>query len=151
MALKCATGLSVLLGLLLIGLAGCGGGGENTEPPPASGAGAPNAPRLLTDPKSEGEFVFHAELSPETFGPVTLDGRYEVRFAQYAPEDADMDFSTRTLFMAKLVKVSGTGPEEVPLFQDAARSGRIVVTADGSYEIDVSFGDFPFVIRLTPV
>jgi hypothetical protein len=106
---------------------------------------------LLTDPKSRGEFLFEADLSPETFGPVALKGRYKVRFAQYAPEDAQMDFSTQTVFMAKLIKVSGKGPKEIPLFQDAARSGQTQVAVDGSYEVDVSFGDFPFVIRLTPV
>jgi len=138
-----------VLGLLLIGRAGCGGG-DSTEPPPAAGPGAPNAPRLLTNAKSPGEFLFQADLSPETFGPVPLKGRYKVRFAQYAPEDAHMDFSTQTVFMAKLIKVAGKGPKEIPLFQDAARSGQTQVTVDGSYKVDVSFGDFPFVIRLTP-
>ncbi|HMT04806.1 MAG TPA: hypothetical protein PKD76_04600 [Solirubrobacterales bacterium] len=61
-----------------------------------------------------------------------------------------MDFSTKTIFVATLVKVSGSGPGEIPLFQEAARSGQTRVTADGSYEVDVSFGDFPFVIRFTP-
>lgn len=150
MARRYATGLSTFLALALIGLTGCGSAGESTEPPPPAGVDAPNAPRLLVDPKSPGEFVFHADLSPESFGPVALKGSYEVRFAQYAPEDSDVDFSTQTIFVAKLIKVSGTGPEEVPLFQNAARSGKTHVTVDGSYEVDVSFGDFPFVIRLTP-
>ncbi len=143
----CVAMLSSFLGIALIS---CGSTGSTPEPPPAAGVDSPNAPSLLTDSKSAGEFVFRADLSPETFGPVTLDGRYIVRFAQYAPEDAEMDFSTKTIFVATLVKVSGSGPGEIPLFQEAARSGQTRVTADGSYEVDVSFGDFPFVIRFTP-
>lgn len=141
---------SAILCLALIGLAGCGGTEKGSEPPPAAGPDAANAPRLLTEQESAGELVFHAELSPESFGPVALDGRYEVRFAQYAPEDPSLDFSTQTVFEAKLIKASGQGPEEIPLFLDAARSGRTRVTAHGRYLVEVSFGDFPFVIRLTP-
>jgi hypothetical protein len=150
MAFRTATGLTALLALVLIGLAGCGGSGSDTEPPPAAGINAPNAPSLLTDSKAPGEFVFQAGYSPRTFGPVTLKGRYLVRFAQYAPEDAHMDFSQQTVFMAKLIKVTGKGPSEVPLFLKAARSGQTRVMVDGSYKVDVSFGDFPFVVRLTP-
>lgn len=144
------TSLSIPLVLALIGLAGCGGAGTNPEPPPAAGIDAPNAPRLLTEPKSRGELLFQADLSPASFGPAVLKGSYRVRFAQYAPEDAGMDFSSRTVFVAKLIRISGTGPTEIPLFQNAARSGRTRVTVEGRYKIDVSFGDFPFVIRLTP-
>lgn len=151
MARKSVIRLLSLFALLLVGLAGCGGSGESSEPPPAAGIDAPNAPQLLTDPEAPGEFLFHADFSPQTFGPVTLDGGYTVRFVQYAPEDAEMDFSSQTLFMASLVKVSGKGPKEIPLFQDAARSGQTRVSAEGTYELEVSFGDFPFVIRFTPV
>lgn len=142
-------GPSIFLGLLLIGLSGCGGG-SSPQPPPPAGADSPNAPRLLTDAASSGEHVFSADLSPKSFGPVTLNGSYTVRFAQYAPEDADMDFSTKTVFMAKLIKVSGPGPKEVPLFLEAARAGRTQVTVEGNYRVEVTFGDFPFVVRLTP-
>jgi len=150
MTSKIAARLSTALCLALIGLAGCGGADEGAEPPPAPGPDAANAPRLLTDEKTAGELVFQAELSPESFGPVALDGRYEVRFAQYAPEDPNVDFGAQTVFAAKLIRVSGQGPKEIPLFQDAAESGRTRVTARGRYLVDVSFGDFPFVIRLTP-
>lgn len=149
MTLRRTTMFTTLLGLVVCGLIGCGGG-DSAEPPPAAGADAPNAPRLLTDPRSPGEFLFQADLSPATFGPVPLKGRYTVRFAQYAPEDANTDFRTKTVFVAKLVKVAGKGPEEVALFQDAAGSGQTRVRLDGSYEVEVSFGDFPFVVRLTP-
>jgi hypothetical protein len=39
----------------------------------------------------------------------------------------------------------------VRLFRAAARTGRREVTLRGRYFIDVSFGDFPYAIRLTPV
>ena len=37
------------------------------------------------------------------------------------------------------------------LFRAAARTGRRTVTLHGRFYLDVSFGDFPYAIRLTPV
>lgn len=149
MTRKSVINILAALGVALVSLTGCGGG-QDTEPSPPAGATPANAPRLLTDETSAGELLFHADLSPESFGPVALDGEYEVRFAQYAPEDPTVDFSTQTVFEAKLLRVSGPGPKQIALFLDAARSGRTMVTANGRYMVDVSFGDFPFVIRITP-
>jgi hypothetical protein len=39
----------------------------------------------------------------------------------------------------------------VPLFREAARTGRHEVRLRGRYTLDVSFGDYPYAIRITPV
>jgi hypothetical protein len=82
---------------------------------------------------------------------VTLRGRYVVRFEQIAPEDPRLDFATQTAFVAALDrKAEQAGPGSVRLFRTAARTGRREMRLSGRYFIDVSFGDFPYAIRLTP-
>ena len=80
-------------------------------------------------------------------GPFTLHGRYVARFEQYAPEDPKLDFGGETPFVAALVRGRDTRKK---LFRAAKAGGRTTITADGAWQIDVSFGDYPYVIRLTP-
>ncbi|MGH2901235.1 MAG: hypothetical protein ACRDMZ_21340, partial [Solirubrobacteraceae bacterium] len=82
--------------------------------------------------------------------PYAFDGRYLVRFEQYAPEDAALDFGGQTPFTAALRVRPGGGRGATALFQSARASGRRALTVRGRYVIDVSFGDFPYVIRFTP-
>lgn len=134
--------------LALVGVAGCGG--EQEEPPPAPGPDAPNAPALLTEPETDGEYLFSAGRSPRTFGPRPFKGRYSVRFAQYAPENPNVNFGDHIPFVAKILRVSGSGPPVRRLFREASKSGQTEVELDGRYVIEVSFGDFPFAVRFTP-
>ncbi len=85
-----------------------------------------------------------------THGPLTLDGRYLVRFEQFAPENRNLDFSGQTPFTAALQRRAGDERGAVKLFGEAARSGRRELRIDGRYVLDVSFGDFPYAVRFTP-
>lgn len=106
---------------------------------------------LLRTPEQPGEVIVHGEASPADHGPFTLHGRYVARFEQYAPEDPGLDFAGETPFVARLVRPSGHGPgTRLRLFRTAAGRGRASVSATGSWRIEVAFGDFPYVIRLTP-
>jgi len=98
-----------------------------------------------------GEVIVRGEASPASHGPFRFDGRYTVRFEQIAPEDPGMDFAAQTPFVAsadRRAEVEDGG--SVRLFRDAARAGETEVTLHGRLYIDVSFGDFPYAIRLTP-
>lgn len=130
-------------------VAGCGGGDGSDRSQTAS-AGEAAIPALASRPPADGEIVVRGESSPRFHGPYTFDGRYVVRFEQYAPEDADLDFSVQTPFTAALQRREGdpTGGKE--LFVEAKRSGRRERTIRGRYFVEVSFGDFPYVIRVTP-
>jgi hypothetical protein len=126
-------------------LAGCGGdaGDGRALPPP------PGAARLalLDAPRLPDEVVVRGEASPREHGPFRLDGRYVVRFEQAAPEDPELDFTTQTSFAAALRR----GKAAVPLFREAARTGRREVRLRGRYTLEVTFGDYPYAIRITPV
>jgi hypothetical protein len=139
--------LAVLLGLAV--LAGCGGGIEApTPPPPASKAKV----ALLRAPTRPGEVVVRADLSPVSKGPFAFDGRYVVRFEQFAPEDPNVDFTDQTSFVADLdrhAEIPGKG--SIHLFDASQRTGRRTLTLHGRLYVDVTFGDFPFAIRFTPV
>jgi hypothetical protein len=134
--------------LALAALAGCGGATDSpTPPPPASKARV----ALLQAPKRPGEVIVRGEGSPESHGPYAFDGRYLVRFQQFAPEDPNMDFAGQTAFVATLdrqAEVEGSGT--VRLFHAARRTGRRTVTLQGRLYVDVSFGDFPYALRFTP-
>jgi hypothetical protein len=139
--------LSLLAALVL--LAGCGG--DTTKPtPPPNPAKAKVA--LLQAPKRPGEVLIRGDLTPASHGPYVFDGRYVARFQQFAPEDPNVDFTDQTAFVATLDK---RAEEEragtVKLFRTAARTGRKTLALHGRYYVDVSFGDFPYAIRLTPV
>lgn len=133
--------------LLLAALIGCGSDAR----PDATGATTTTpAPALATRPAATGEIVVRAESSPATHGPYALDGRYLVRFEQYAPEDSALDFTGQTPFTATLTTREGDPRGAIELFGAARRDGRRELEIRGRYYVDVSFGDFPYVIRFTP-
>ena len=140
----------VLLVAAVAGATACGDGGStggrsSAAPPPARFA-------LAHAPKRPGEILVQAQTSPASHGPFAVDGRYVARFEQVAPEDPKLDFSTQTPFIATADrKPQQEGAGTVRLFRAAARTGRRTVTLHGRVYIDVSFGDFPYAIRLTPV
>ena len=137
-----------LLLVALTALAGCGGASDSpTPPPPASEAKV----ALLQAPKRPGEVIVRGDGSPESHGPFAFDGRYLVRFQQFAPEDPNMDFAGQTAFVATLDRQAEIeGPGTVKLFRAARRTGRRTVTLHGRLYVDVSFGDFPYAIRFSP-
>lgn len=97
-----------------------------------------------------GEIVVRGEASPATHGPYAFSGRYLVRFEQYAPEDATLDFASQTPFSAALTAGRGDPRGAIKLFEAAAATGRREMTIDGRYFLSIDFGDFPFVLRFTP-
>jgi hypothetical protein len=129
-------------------LAGCGSDGGSSSTATTTAAAAP--PALARRPPAPDEIVVRGEASPATQGPYTFDGRYLVRFQQYAPEDPKLDFASQTPFTASLVRREGVRSDAVKLFEAAAPSGRRELTLRGRHLVDVSFGDFPYVLRFTP-
>jgi hypothetical protein len=128
---------------------GCGGQ-RGVTAPPAAGPQAPGAPDLLKQRVQPGEVLVDAVFSPQREGPFHLKGRYLVRFAQYAPEAPRMSFGDQTPFVAYL---AGTTPraKKIALFHEAAARGQRTMSLNGRYFVEVAFGDFPFVLRFTPV
>jgi hypothetical protein len=134
--------------LLAAGAAGCGATASQ-RPSGAPPADPPSArPALLTAPRQPGEVVVAADTSPVTAGPHAFHGSYRVRFEQYAPEDPAMDFAAQTTFVADLERTPGM--PAIHLFRASAAKGERRLRLDGRLYVDVSFGDFPFVIRFTP-
>jgi hypothetical protein len=131
--------------------AACGGGAAGGGGP--AGTAPPKAqPTLARTPAGPGEILVRGDASPAAHGPFALRGRYTVRFEQIAPEDPELDFATQTAFVATLDRRAEIQDSaSVRLFRAAARTGRREVTLHGRYFLDVSFGDFPYAIRLTPV
>jgi hypothetical protein len=130
-------------------LAGCGSeAATRTKPPdPAKAKVA-----LLQAPKRAGEIIVRGDLSPASHGPYAFDGRYVVRFEQFAPEDPNVDFTAQTAFVATLDRnAEQDGPGSVRLFRAARRTGRTTLALHGRLFVDVSFGDFPYAIRITPL
>jgi hypothetical protein len=139
--------------LAAVTVAACGGrSGADGAPVPRAGLDAEAArPALAAAPRRPGEILVLGEASPVTHGPYAFDGRYTVRFEQIAPEDPKLDFTTQTAFVAALDRrAEQDGRGSVRLFRTAARTGRREMRLSGRYFIDVSFGDFPYAIRLTP-
>jgi hypothetical protein len=138
-----------LLLTALVTLAGCGNGTVKGTPPPKA---ADAKVALLAAPKRPGEVIVRGEASPASHGPFTFDGRYKVRFEQFAPEDPTVDFTTQTAFVAALDKrAEENGDGSVRLFRAARRTSARTVTLHGRLFVDVTFGDFPYAIRFTPV
>lgn len=145
--------MPVVLALALVlvaGLVACGGDDSPSSATATAPASAAGAPALATRAARPGEIVVRGETSPETHGPYEFDGRYLVRFEQYAPEDPALDFSAQTPFTAQLTRSEGDARGAIDLFQDARGSGRRELSVTGRRYVDVSFGDFPYVIRFTP-
>ena len=133
---------------VLVLLAGCGSDAAKPARPPDP---AKAKVALLTAPKRPGEVIVRGDLSPASHGPYSFDGRYVVRFEQFAPEDPNVDFTAQTSFVATLDrKTEQDGPGSVRLFHAAARTGRKALVLHGRLYVDVSFGDFPYAIRFTP-
>jgi hypothetical protein len=138
--------------LAVVALAGCGassggdGATRSTRPQTTTAA----LPALATRPAGPGEIVLRGEASPNTHGPYAFDGRYLVRFEQYAPEDPKLDFTAQTPFSAQLAPRRDDPRGAVKLVEAAARSGRAEVEIHGRRFVDVTFGDFPYVVRFTP-
>lgn len=133
----------------LVLLAGCGSdAATRTRPPdPAKAKVA-----LLQAPRRAGEIIVRGDLSPASHGPYAFDGRYVVRFEQFAPEDPHVDFTAQTAFVTTLDrKAEQDGPGSVRLFHAARRTGRKTLALHGRLFVDVSFGDFPYAIRITPL
>jgi hypothetical protein len=139
--------LLVLAAALVV--TGCGGERDVTAPP-AAGPQAPGAPALLKEKVRKGEVMVDAEYSPQREGPFDFKGHYLVRFAQYAPEAPRMTFGDQTPFVAYL---AGMNPraKKIPLFHQAAARGQRTLSLNGHYFVEVAFGDFPYVLRFTPV
>jgi hypothetical protein len=129
-------------------LGGCGDGDSGGNAPTATTSAA--LPALAARPPARGEIVVRDESSPATHGPYAFDGRYLVRFEQYAPEDPALDFSGQTPLTVSLQRRAGDPRGAIALFEAARRSGRRELEIRGRYFVDVSFGDFPYVIRFTP-
>jgi hypothetical protein len=130
-------------------LAGCGGEATEREKPPDP---AKSDVALLHAPKRPGEVLVRGDLSPASHGPYAFDGRYVARFEQFAPEDPDVDFTAQTAFVATLDRrAEQDGPGSIRLFHAARRTSRRTVALHGRLFVDVSFGDFPYAIRFTPV
>lgn len=126
-------------------LAGCGS--DSAGPSPTTSTTV--KPALATAPRKTGEIVLQGASSPKTHGPVALDGRYRVRFQQYAPENPKQAFADQTPFVVDLEKRQGF--PGVHVFNSATATGTWTINAHGRYYVDVSFGDFPYVVRFTPV
>ena len=139
--------LSLLAALVV--LAGCGDDATKPLRPPDP---ARSKVALLQAPKRPGEILVRGDLSPASHGPYGFDGRYVVRFEQFAPEDPNVDFTAQTAFVATLDRrAEQDGPGSVALFRAARRTSRRTVSLHGRLFVDVSFGDFPYALRFTPV
>ena len=130
---------------VLVALAGCGGE-TSTAPRGVAALDAKARPALARGPVKPGEVVLRGDASPRTHRGVALDGTYLVRFQQYAPEDPRLDFAGETPFVADL-----RGARTVKLFHAAAPRGTKRLRLAGRYDVDVTFGDFPYVLRFTPL
>jgi hypothetical protein len=140
----------LLVVLAFAAAAGCGAdrGGRTTS---TSGSNTRTVlPALVRRAAAPGEIVVRGPASPATHGPYTFDGRYLVRFEQYAPENPGLDFAAETSFTATLTTREGDPRGAIDLVQAATRKGRRELTIRGRYYVDISFGDYPYVMRFTP-
>ena len=140
------TRICALLAIVAAWAAGCGGADPPT--PPASPVADPALARASP---AEGEVLIRGELSPASHGPYEFSGRYTVSFEQYAPEDPELDFTQHTSFVATLnTEAEIERRDSIRLFQTSRRTRKKRFELEGRYFVDVSFGDFPYIIRFTP-
>lgn len=136
-----------LVGLMAAWAVGCGGS-DAPRPAPTPVAD----PSLAREAPGKREILIRGELSPASHGPYQFAGRYRVAFEQYAPEDLELDFTEQTSFEATLDRRAEIQDREsVRLFKVSRRTGRKRLAIRGRYFVGVSFGDFPYVIRFTPL
>jgi hypothetical protein len=134
--------------VLLLALAGCGGDTAKPVKPPSPDSADPALARAAEAP---GEILIRGDLTPASHGPYALDGRYTVAFEQFAPEDPDVAFRHQTAFVLTLDQREGIARKDsIRVFKTARRTGRTRIEAHGRFFADASFGDFPYVIRITP-
>ncbi len=89
------------------------------------------------------------EASPASHGPYEFNGSYTVSFEQHAPENPD--FSDATSFVAALDREAEIpGGDSIALFEAARAKQTRTLDIEGRFFVDVSFGDYPYVIRFTP-
>jgi hypothetical protein len=98
-----------------------------------------------------GEVMVAAEASPQRKGPFRFDGRYKVKFAQYAPEAPGRSFANQTPFVAYLIPAARPAAKPEQLFNAAAKEKERTLSIQGRYFVEVAFGDFPFAMRFTPI
>jgi hypothetical protein len=142
---RVAARLSLVVAVLLCA---CGGAAPKPARPPSA---AKAKVALLRAPKRPGEVIVRGDLSPASHGPFAFNGRYLVRFEQFAPEDPEADFTGQTAFVASLDRrPESDGHGSIRLFKAARGTGRRTLSIHGRLYVDVSFGDFPYAIRFTP-
>ena len=124
-------------------VAACG-----STPPPAAPTATSEA-ALSKAPQKAGEIVVSGEASPASHGPYEFNGAYNVSFEQHAPENPD--FSQATSFVASLDREAEiTRGDSIALFEAARAEQTRTLRVEGRFFVDVSFGDYPYVIRFTP-
>ena len=143
------TGPLTLFALLALAIVIAACGEKSATAPPEAGPHAPGAPALLKRKLGKGEVMVDAEYSPHRDGPYKFDGTYLVRFAQYDPEAPRTSFAQQTPFVAYLTG-PGRRPKKITLFHQAAAGASRTMRLHGTYFVEVSFGDFPYVLRFTP-
>src|SRR3954465_3461998 len=131
--------------VVLVAFAGCGSASDDAVRGPAA-LDAKARPALARGPVKPGEIGLRGEASPRGHRGVALPGTYLVRFHEYAPEAPRLDFAGEVPFVVEL-----RGPARVRLFHAAASRAARRVRLTGRYDVDVSFGDFPYVLRFTPI
>jgi hypothetical protein len=140
----------LLVLLVFAAAAGCGADHSGRATSTSDSTARTVLPALVRRAAAPGEIVVRGQTSPATHGPYAFDGRYLVRFEQYAPENPELDFAAETSFTATLTTREGDPRGAIDLLQGATRNGRRELTIRGRYYVDISFGDYPYVIRFTP-
>jgi len=140
-----------LIAVLALAYEGCGGddkGSKTTQTAPS--AASLKVPPLARKEPAAGDLLFTGQKTPTSYGTFRLNGAYNVRFEQIAPEDRTKDFSKETAFTARLRK-DGSRSQGAKLFSSAAATGQTEIKRRGSYILDVTFGDYPYAVRFTPL
>lgn len=140
----------VVLCVAVMAFTGCGASEKPPSGPDQANATGEARPAIGRSAARKDEILVRGDASPKTHGPFRFHGRYLVRFEQYAPEDPKLDFASQTPFTASLTPRRGDPRGATKLFADAIGKKRRELTVGGRYYVDVSFGDFPYVIRFTP-